>query len=267
MLTAEAALADWYGEFELPEGAVAEWRIGPARFQVVHRFGEWRVSQQRDEGLPLHAEVAFDDVEPMPEDKVERFVYADQSGVFHVQPLLPDRSVVSRPAAPLFVPAGEAVRLYVTVPLWLQLSVGKQRKRLLEVPSYRPSDTWFGPTTMTGELCYALRSRCRLYLEDAEFVPYRAHIPVQIRNQASKQLSLERVCVPVRQLSLYVTRDGRFWTDEVGLEQRDEGGSLAALRLGGKAPKEAVDAQRIATSRDAPGRRTAIHAFSALFNL
>lgn len=256
----------WFGDFELAECRTGHWRLGPLQLWIHHCEGEWRLRYRHDEDLlDPRAEVSFEDGTEA-DDEAERYVLSDRGGRLNIQPLLPERSVVSRPAAPVFVPAGESVRIYVSVPLWLQVAVGELRKVLREVPTMRPSDTWFGPSNMVGELCYAMRTRCRLNHRREDSVPSRATVPVLIRNHTSKLLGLERVSVPARQLGLYVTAEGQLWTEEVTLDRHDDRAGFAALRFGDRAPAEALGAERIGEPRDPPPRKTAIHAFSALFS-
>jgi len=50
---------------------------------------------------------------------------------------------------PLGVPPGEQASVYVSSPLWVRIETGKPAKLLCELPTFRPSDTWFGPNTIS----------------------------------------------------------------------------------------------------------------------
>jgi len=257
----------WFGTFEFAPGACGRWQVGALTLVVERAAGEWRVWHALAPADPADGGAArFDaDAAPPRDQPPLRYVVADRSGALRLSPLLPDRSVVARPLSPVYVPAGETVRLYVSVPLWLRLEAGAQApyRRLLEVGCMQLSDTWFGPDTISGELCYALRSRCRLDPGSAR-PPYRAVTPLVIHNRFRECLALERVKVPVRQLSLYAEPHGQLWTNELALE-RTEDGDLAGLRVGAAAPAEAAAATLVAAPRDRNGRKGAMHAFSALF--
>lgn len=260
-----AASDRWFGEFEIHEGARAIWQVGPLAVKVKHARREWRVCCERgDDPWVSTASVRIDAGEACDEASVDRYIVDDDSPIFALEPLLPDRPVVTRPVSPVYVPGGEAVRLYVSIPCWLRLAVGEGHKPLTEIPTVRLSDTWFGPSPIDGEFCYALRSRCRLALEADAFVPHRAILPLVVHNRAAQILLLERVNVPVPQLALFADAGGQLWTNEVGLE-RTEDGHFASLRLGSGAPAEARGASPVAGPREAPPRKTAIRAFSALF--
>jgi hypothetical protein len=256
----------WFGQFSIPIGSSGHWRVGPLELVVEHAAGEWRVAQTRDSDAG--DEEAFVHIEPTvslaSSPDTQRYVVSDPSPQLSVLPLLPDRAVITRPVSPVFVPANETIRLYVSMPVWLRLAAGREHKVLTEVPTQRLSDTWFGPNTREGELCYALRSRCRLALDDAEVQRHRALTPVRIRNRSTEVLVLERLKVPVRQLSLFAEPSGRLWTSEVALDRTDDGQSVA-LHIDVGPPLEARGASPIAGPREAVPKKTAMRAFSALF--
>ena len=95
----------------------------------------------------------------------------------------------------------------------------------------RPSDTWFGPSTLEGELCYESKTAVRFNLDNVPRRPHRAISVVRIRNRTDTQLSLERLKIPLPNLSLFGTEDGQLWTESITLE-RDEDGENATVKLG-----------------------------------
>lgn len=255
----------WFGDFSIGPGQRAHWQVGPLALTVEHAPGEWRLCHSRGEDLwASDASVRLEPAARCDEQKVDRYIVGDADPAISLLPLLPDRTVITRPISPVYVPAGESVRLYVSMPVWLQLAVGSERKVLAEIPTQRLSDTWFGPNTREGELCYALRSRCRLVLDDAAFLPYRVMTPLRIRNKSAELMLLERVSVPVRQLSLFAEPNGRLWTGELGLE-RTEDGQFASLHIEVGPPPEARGATPLAGPREPAPKKTVIRAFSALF--
>lgn len=257
----------WIGDFSVPAGTSLTLTVGPLSLNVHRSPREWLIRHQSTgdlyaDGVTLERRR---EARSEPEDRNEhRFVLAGDSAVLQIAPRLPDRAIVSRPLTPLSIPASETARLYLSYPLWVTIAAGEPGRELLEFPSMRLSDTWFGDNTREGVLCYATRSRCRLDLAEHPHLPYRAITPLVIRNQAKETLLLDRVRLPVATLSLYRDTDGRFWSQEVTLT-RQAGGGLADLALGSGAPAEAAGASRIAEPREAPQRNTLVRAFSALF--
>lgn len=183
-------------------------------------------------------------------------------------PVLADRAAIVRPDAPLTIPQGEEVTLYVSSPVWLALrlpaSARSEARLLTEVPSWRPSDTWFGPDTLRGELAYALATAGRFTLEAGVGPPHRATTPIRVRNHEASPLHLERLKVPMRHLSLYASPT-RLWTTALVLEH-DEDEERASLELTSGAPEDAgPDTQRIAPPRQVVAGNLVMRAFARLF--
>jgi hypothetical protein len=262
---------NWWDPVTLNNGQTMEWHIGPLILFVRRLSTEWQIASQRtsefneDQSIWRVSEVDF-----IPEDfgDTSRFVLRDTSGLLTFTPQLADRPIISRPISPFSVIAGEEVTLYVSSPLWLELFVGepgKSGKKLDEIAIQRPSDTWFGPSTREGELCYASNTHCRLSLEELPQRSHRAITPIVLRNRANSTLTLERLNLPAPNLSLYATSTGQLWTPKITLT-REEDDELAAINIDHQAPDIAKDAVFINKPRKAVNERMLIRAFNAVFS-
>lgn len=218
----------WWGEVTLPLGGVGRWRAGPSTVRVERRASDWRVWHEG--GGDPYATVA-ERVRAVGDDAPEgastlRFSFAETPDTLRVRPSLADRPVIVRPETPLAVPPGETVTLYASTPVWMALKFEVRRPRrgrapaadlavVAELPTARPTDTWFGPNTREGELCYAVRTAARTEVADLPLRPHRAVTAVTVENQAATPLDLVRIAVPMPFLALHVAPDGRLWTDGV----------------------------------------------------
>ena len=153
---------------------------------------------------------------------VSRFVGEPTSDILTVKPALADRPVVSRPYTPFVVIAGEAGTIFVSTPLWFTVLVRQPAILLFETPTLRPSDTWFGPSTIDGEACYSSRTYGRLNLENIPIPSYRAITRIQVRNVSNGPLKVERISLPVPYLSLFANEAGDLWTETVTMTHRRE---------------------------------------------
>jgi hypothetical protein len=219
----------WWGAVTLGTGEVARWQAGPSTVHAARRPSDWRVWHETEpDAYAVAAERVHRVHDATPETVASlRFSFAETPDTITVRPALADRPVVVRPESSLTVPPGERVVLYVSSPVWmaLKLEVRRPRRRrnggapqavvLAELPTFRPSDTWFGPSTRVGQLCYAVRTAARLELADLPLRPHRAVTPVTVDNQAATPLELARVSVPMPNLALHVDRHGRLWSDGV----------------------------------------------------
>ncbi len=206
----------WDSELSFGDGECRYWRIGPCRFWIERRRGEWRVafeeqesaSERVREGLGAlaggEAEVAAG-VARSPEAGLfwYRFVTGSPARIA-VRPALPDRPVVVRPRSPVAILAGEEARFFIRLPVWISLieSESKRSEPMLQRPVVRLSNTWFGEPD-NGELCYAFPSPLSALPEEEPLAPYTVVCPIAIRNETGEALDFQRICVRAQYLSLY----------------------------------------------------------------
>lgn len=262
------ALKPWWGAFSVPQNQSALWRVGPMDLHIRHVRQEWHVAHECvREPLDRTLEMSIQESPPSSNGQLvfSRFAFRETSGDLQLSPVLPDRAVVIRPEAPLYVPAKEEVRLYVSLPLWVRVEAGQPAKYLQEIPIYRPSDTWFGRSMIKGELCYASWTSARLHVEDVPLRPHRAVSPVLIRNDAKDPLFLERLNLTAHYLSLYVTPEGYLWTQGMILEREADGERVQA-RFEKTAPAAAAGAVPFCGPRVAPDENLFKRAMDAFFS-
>jgi hypothetical protein len=256
---------DWWGSFALDEGLdVLAWRIGPLILQARYWPQEWRLAWRHLDD-PQDTAQDFARLAEMDETdcRIARFGLREAGRALALRPRLADRSVVVRPDTQLFIPPGEECLIYVSTPAWVEVTTGNGLV-LAEVPTYRPSDSWFGPDTRDGELCYASRTLARLRIEDVVPRPHRIVSPVTVRNRGADALQLERVSVPVRLLPLYATARHQLWTQPLVMERTADGkqGALKLEEL--KLPAE-LQVRRVADAREVAGRRGLLQTIDRLF--
>jgi len=259
--------ASWWNQSHIEQHHGKLWRIGTLSLLVRCLPNEWQIAYSRkneSESDLFKWNVSDSDQTPENFKEQARYVFHETSGLVSFSPLLADRPMICRPRTPFNLTAGEEITLYVSTPLWLEISVGKTQKKLTEIPIHRPSDTWFGPTTREGELCYASNTAARLILEELPQRPHRAVTPVLIRNLADSVLSIERLNVPAPLLPLVQDADGQMWTPKVTLT-REKDGDMAGLKIDTKAPKEASEAKVLRKPRIKTSSGALIRAFNAVF--
>ncbi|GJM44496.1 MAG: hypothetical protein DHS20C21_13380 [Gemmatimonadota bacterium] len=255
----------WWGEYSLEEGGTRYWEIGPLRFWARRLQQEWRfASMAAGDHSDEHLNVAAPSpAEPDESAENIQFGFREAHPTLELGPACPDRLVVVKSDRELFVPPGEEISLFVSTGLWLQVRTGASPALLYEIPFRRPSDTWFGPSTLVGELCYSARVKVRFRLEDVVRRPHRAISVVKIRNRASTQLALTRLTLPVPLLSLYGSEDGQLWTESMTLI-RDADGEHAEVKLGRGAPREAHGAKKLTGPRRQPQKGVLLRSFASL---
>lgn len=261
------SLDAWWGDFLIEENATAQWEIGTLRISVQRQASEWLIAHEqidREESGPGW-QVTYPDLDLNESDvpNISRFACRKTTDKLSVLPALADRSIVSRPYTPFSVPVGEDATIYLGTPLWVKFSYGKPLQTLFEIPLKRPSDTWFGSSTIEGEICYASRTYGRLNLENLSGNQPRALTQVHIHNKTTTPLLIERLNVPVPFLSLFCAQDNLLWTETVTMIQNRET-SLAEFQIQKKPPPSAINPKLISKPRQASQKGMLIRAFSAL---
>lgn len=214
-------MIDIFKTYEIPSGSSGHLRIGPLSLWMANFPDEWQIRWSHS-GDPIHDGVQDLEIRALEteffESQLLRFGFNDKSDQLDISPRLSDRSIVVRPDKPLMVPGGEKVDFVLSTPLWLSIADARRGCFLTEIPSHRPSDTWFGESPVEGELCYLTRTSARLRLEDLPVRHHRAVTMISINNRHQQPLLVDRVKIPMRNLSLYRSDSGWFYSDRLGFD-------------------------------------------------
>lgn len=256
----------WWKEFSVESESGLRWTLGPLTLFVLRSGSEWQIGHESSDEQKREQEMcSVEAISELPEElpNLERFVAHEMGGPVTLLPRVADRPLVAKPRMPLHVLPGETTKVYVSAPVWVELNVGKSSRSLRELPVKRLSDTWFGSSTLEGEVAYALKTQARSQLEEVPKRAYRAITPIRIHNQAPDALLLDRMNLPVPYLSMYATHEGDLWTEAVTLV-REQNSAMAALDVKTGAPHEAVGAKRVSEPRKAAEESVLVRAFSTL---
>lgn len=253
----------WWGSFDAEVDHGLRWRIGPLHFHALRRPDAWELATHREEDpFESHVEVGSPITAlPDPDEgyEVRRYGIGQAGTSLHLSPATPDRPVVARPETAFVVLPDSRVDSFVGSALWLRMQVGNGRRLMDELPISQPADTWFGPDTTEGELCYASRTSLLSRISDLPLRQHRSVTPVTIENRAASPLVLSRMRIPMPSLGLYFDGE-RLWTERVTLvrelsEERD----LAKLSIG-RPPK---GAEVVASARAPASGPALIHKMNA----
>jgi hypothetical protein len=252
----------WWGEQAFALDETIHWRLGTTEMWITRGTHEWRCSRrtiaEAGDAAPVRRRGVS--VPDLPDLVVERLAVRQTAASLRMVPVLADRSLVVHPEHPVRLPRGEEIVLYVSTPLWLRLETVASGADFVEFPLQRPSDTWFGPSTMQGELCYASRTAARLNPDNVLHRPHRAVSALTVVNRSPVQFLLQKIKLPVPGMSLFATPGGRLWTERITLEHREASGQ-AALQQGGRPPGDLGDVELLSGPRVRPQRNMLIRAF------
>jgi hypothetical protein len=255
----------WWTPLEVPSAHTLHCRMGPLTLQLHRERDEWRLAWHHDAETDAASAVQMAlHAGPLEAETFERYAFRKADACVTLRPMLADRSVVVRPRQPVFLPSGEETTLYLSSPVYLNVSIGQPPVTLRELPMLVLSDTWFGPNTRDGELCYSGRTGARQTLADVPRRAHRALTAVHIRNDAPSPLPLDRFSLPVPLLSVYGSSDGSLWTQGVSLV-RSSHSDMAAVKIDRSPPRQAGRIELISGPRRVHERGALVRAFAVLF--
>ena len=242
---------DW-GVHTLPDERQLSLALGPLELEIRRTAGEIRIAHHRQ-----------GDRRSTGDSKWIRWVPAsDWSGELALTPAFPDRPVVVRPDNEFWLTQGSEARIYVRLPLDVEIeALGPHRASLLRIPTRVLSDTWWG-STEEGVLHYYLDTKARRAMADAEFLEHLAVCPVQLRNASDEDLLVTRIALHTEYLTLY--RDGtRLWSDETRVRYRGHD-EESAVSVGGDPPPEARDAELVRPAQETMSRGFSARTFARI---
>jgi hypothetical protein len=199
----------------LEVGGCYEAKLGLLRIWLKHTYQDWFVAGEQGPFVSrkelLNTYVRSVKHEPA---SWRRWIFEAGTDTVTLSPRTPDRGVVVQPDMPLVIPPAQRALFFVTIPMWISVTVGEGvRFPLCEIPTTTLSHTWFGDFA-SGELCYSLRSRAKRKVEHAEHAVHSAVCPVQVTNASAAPLEFLHLCIHSEFLGVYQV-PGRLWTNRV----------------------------------------------------
>lgn len=256
----------WWGDFSFNEFELRSWSIGERRFVIQRLADEWKI-WNIETPTELDSEIVLSDGQNiiLDGDKVAgRYLEKNTENSIKITPRLADKSVVTRPASPVTILAGEKVKLFVTTPIWFSVNALLDKECLLDLPFWRPSDTWFGASTIDGEICYAKYTSARTQLDDLVMRSHRATTAITVKNNLNNAFTINRINVPVNFLSLYSDMDKNLWTEDISIE-RNHASDHVEVHIEGNELEQSSDYQQVSDPRKAPEQGKIIRRISNLF--
>ena len=156
----------WWGEVSLVVDEIKVWSMGDREIAIQRLDKEW-VVWNNERGSENTSEISVKSLKTtktFSNVPYSRHLVTQTTGTINILPMLADRPIVARPATSLNILPGELVELYISSPLWFLMKLKLKPSPIVDIPFLRPSDSWFGPSAMEGELCYAKYTDARVNL-------------------------------------------------------------------------------------------------------
>jgi hypothetical protein len=256
-----------FGTHKILPDKMDVFEIGSLSLVVARYENEWKIATRYDLD-PLKNQFSSHSKPNIDEDlfhefEVNRFTTSDKSNDLMIQPLLSDLPVVARPDHPFFVTQKSEATLYISTPLWIQINEDKKPEPLIELPTFRLSDTWFGADSIKGEFCYAVRTAAQLRLKELPIRRHRAVTSVRIKNSTNVPMSIDRLKLPLENLNLYINKENqRLQTDDIIFEKKSEDKVEKTVR----SPKDKSHLTKIKGPREPYSEKSVIKTFGSFFS-
>lgn len=208
----------WWGRLTISENVWCAWKISLLQFYLKRSNNEWNFSWYQDQEPSdpiINMDLSGNSVPNLKQAEHSRFVHSAADIHFDLGLALADRPMVARPETSISVSPNQRATIYVSSGLWLQPKLNGHV--LMDMPIYRPSDTWFGENTREGEMCYFSRTRARTQAVNDISAPHRVVTPITITNRGAKTVRIERLRVPVVNLGLYINESKEFVTNSLSM--------------------------------------------------
>lgn len=260
------ALSPWWLPIALDSGQSWQYTIGPLTLYLQRLRSEWLLGFTRSAEQQDRYQLLSRSISPLPElDNIQRFVFRESPPQFCLTPKLLDRPVVVKTRTQISIPPAQQAVFYISSPVVIDVIMQQPSCPLAEIATERLSDTWFGPSTLHGELCYADKTQARYNRDELPARPHRAVTAITIENNASTMLKIDKLSIPVPYLAVYGLNDGTLWTDPITL-QHDGNHALTRFKIGKALPTGVTSAARITGPRQHIERNGLIRAFTELFS-
>ncbi len=198
------SLQQFWTTRRIGEDRVTLTRLGPLRLWLARAEREWAYACHYGEGRDLM------DLAQVPEDVVPDAMtwttigFGDAPRDYLFEGEIPHRPVSVKFNGPVGIPAGEEIRVFVAIPVFVRIRAisGSLSHNLGKVASDNLYRSWFGDPA-SGQLCHAARESVAFDPEDLELSPNSILCPISIRNDSPGSLLLNRLCLRMRKAGLY----------------------------------------------------------------
>lgn len=265
-IDSKTGLAPWWHPVHLEVDQCWHFAVGPLFIYLQRRDGEWLLAWENQTEDPGRYEMISEAIAGLPEGLTSsRYVFNKSPVGFHLTPKLLDRPLVVKTTQPVKVPPGEEIVFYISSPVCVDVELIQPTLLLQQLHTVRLSDTWFGPSTQIGELCYSAKTRARNSKVELPLWAHRAVTTVTVHNRSASLLAIEKLSIPLPFLAVYGLADGTLWTDPVFLEHSDSS-ALSTLKIGKDLPAGASVDNRLAAARTPLQRGSLVRVFSSFFS-
>ncbi len=247
-----------WGKHEGKLNQLFELQSGNCSIQLRHFAGGWEVANEK-----LKEPVAATglQISEMKEKLGNSNIYfTGRSANMYIQPALPPKAIVFRNSSKILIRPHQSMRIFLAVPIYIQLYYSQVNPEhlLTEFETHRLTDTWFGEPDF-GIPSFSVGSRYAMQADELEVSHNEVIVPVNIYNNSTQLLDVQRLLVRVELMNLYKVGD-RFISD-MGTVEFKGPGQFSHLNFSTEKNIHGANPQAISKARQAWNRNILGHSF------
>jgi hypothetical protein len=206
----------FWKKYEFTVNQTLQFKAGFAEVLVKHIPNGWLIKSCIPD--QPSADLQVKEMEGLDEDSEVFHFQTGKPNQLFVVPAFPNKAVVFRNNKNIKISAGQSADLFFRIPLTMQIYFQevKDENRLFEIPLQRLSDTWFGEAD-SGEPAFSIGNNYYKELAEIPYFPWEAVSPVEIINNTTGLLDLQRLILRVDDFSLYL-KNKHLLSDYVTIE-------------------------------------------------
>lgn len=231
---------------------------GYCSLQIRHCLGGWEVQSEKLQE-PI-SELLFESTEQPEKITDAAIYYTGRSNNLFIQPALPPKAIVLRNRTKIVIRAHQSLRIYLAVPLYVQLYYSQINADhlLTEFETQRLTDTWFGEPDM-GIAAFSVGSRFALNMEELNASSHEVIVPVNIYNNSTQLLDMQRLLIRVELMNLYKVNNQ--FISEMGTVEFKGPGQHSHINFSTEKTIHGTNPQPIAKARQTWNRNILGHSF------
>ena len=195
-----------WGKHEGKPNQQIQFESGYCSLHLKYFTGGWSVSQQKtaEPAAETNYQIVADESD-LPDAHL--FQTGRSANIF-IQPALPPKSIVFKGNKKIVIRPHQTLRIYIATPIYIQLYYKQVDADhfLAEYETERITDTWFGEPD-SGSPAFSVGSRFATNPEGLEIAKYEIIVPVNIQNNTTQLLDLQRLLIRVELMNIYQVGD------------------------------------------------------------
>ncbi|KAA3617701.1 MAG: DUF432 domain-containing protein [Calditrichaeota bacterium] len=196
----------------------------------------------------------------------KRWPISKEITAVQIDPVFPDLSILVKPESSFNLAINSESNVFVRFPISIKISAisEKETYQLMEIPSVKLSNTWFGTFT-EGEKCYSISSGFRTEIETDDSRQFMVICPIKLKNKSKEDLLVDKICLRTEYISLFMDQT-QLWTDDISITYFGKN-EISLVNFTSKKPHILPEASLLTKPRSVTKKSISARSFSSIKDL